>query len=237
LFVQAKRRTKPKREGGAFLQLKEGFSYAFGYPPIRDLIIFVALIGLFALPFSILLPAFAKNVFNGTAMILGLLTGGFGAGSLIGALFLTSGRLSQKQLGQSIIFGCALFGFALVVFGFSQFLPLSLLAVALVGFGSMILLAGSNTVIQTIVDEDKRGRVASLVVMAFMGLSPFGCIAAGAVANTIGCGSTVVVIGVLTLALAAFFWSRVLRIHLTVSAVEVERTVDEADTEISAMNS
>ena len=122
------------------------------------------------------MPAFAKDVLHGTAFTLGLLTGGLGAGSLIGAVFLTS-RKGAQELSRWIIIGCAMCGVALVVLGSFVYLPLSLLAVTVAGFGSMIALAGAMTIIQTIVDSDKRGRVMSCVVMAFLGIRPFGSMA------------------------------------------------------------
>jgi MFS family permease len=235
LLVKAKQRATGSSKQGALAQLQEGFVYATGYTPIRDLILLIALVGLFSMPFAILMPAFAKDVFHGNALTLGLLTGALGAGTVIGALFLTL-RKGTEELSRWIVTGCALSGLTLIVFGSSESLPLSLLAAAVVGFGSLIMLAGSNTLIQTIVDEDKRGRVMSFVVMAFLGFGPFGCMAAGALANVIGVGRTVVLSGILTLILALIFGSRVLRIHLAVQPADVKEGIAEADAEIMAMN-
>ena len=235
LMVKSKQPAADPSRSSALSQLKEGFAYTIGFTPIRDLIVFLSLIGLFAMPFAVLMPAFAKDVFHGNASTLGFLTGASGAGSLFGALLLTS-RKGTRDLSRWIIAGCVLFGSALITLGFSTFLPLSLLAVAVIGFGSMILMAGSNTVIQTIVDEDKRGRVMSFVIMAFMGLSPIGCMAAGAVANLIGVGRTVVATGILTLALALIFGARVMRIHLNVTPEYVKQGIAEEDQEMAVMN-
>jgi MFS family permease len=127
-------------------------------------------------------------------------------------------------------------GLSLIVFGFSSFLPLSLLAVTITGFGSMIALAGSNTVIQTIVDESKRGRVMSFFILAFLGLSPFGCMAAGALANVIGAGYTVALTGICTFALAIIFYSRVTSIHLNVAPATIKLGIIEADSELTTTN-
>ncbi len=223
-------------------QLKEGFVYTFGFAPIRDLILFISLVGLFTMPFAILMPAFAKDIFHGDAMTLGILNGAAGAGSVAGALFLMS-RKGAKQLSRWVIIGCVMCGIGLCILGSSTLLPLSLLAVALVGFGSMMMLAGSNTMIQTIVDPDKRGRVMSFVVMAFLGLGPFGCMMAGTLANKIGLGITIVITGVTTLVLAIAFRSRVMQIYLKVPAkpptketpIELEQAIREADEEIAIM--
>lgn len=152
------------------------------FAPIRDLIILQALLGLFAMPFVILMPAFAKDVFHGNASTLGFLSGSEGAGSVFGALFLTS-RKGTKELSRWIVIGCTLFGLGLIIFGSVNYLPLPLPVVAMIGFAGILAQAGSITVIQTIVEHDKRGRVMSLVIMAFMGFNPIGCMAAGAVAN------------------------------------------------------
>ncbi len=234
LFVRAKPRARSSKKG-ALIELREGFEYTIGFKLIRDLILLLALMGLFAMPFAILMPAFAKDVFHGNALTLGLLTGCAGVGSVIGALFLTS-RRGTEQLSKSIIIGCMLCGLALVIFGSSTYLPLSLLAMLLVGFGNMIALAGSNTVIQTIVDEDKRGRVMSFMLMALLGLGPFGCMAAGALANIIGPGRTVMATGAVVTLLAFIFASRIMRIHLNVPAAKVKEGIIEAESEMTVMH-
>ncbi len=231
LFVKSRQKAKTGLQKGALSQLKEGFDYTKNSKPIRDLIMLLALIGLFAMPFGVLMPAFAKDVFHGNAFTLGLLSGASAAGSLVGALYLTSLK-GTAALSKAIIAGCASCGLALILFGFCTYLPLSLLAVAVVGFGSMMVMAGSNTVIQTIVDEDKRGRVMSFVIMAFLGLGPFGCMVAGAMANSIGAGKTATVTGVLTLILAIVFASRILRIHLHVTGAQVQEGLNEAEAEL-----
>ncbi|MBU6452893.1 MAG: MFS transporter [Cyanobacteria bacterium REEB67] len=134
LFVRTKQADAPKFRHSAVSQMREGFDYTLSFTPIRDLIILIASGGLFAMPFSVLMPAFARDVFHGDATTLGLLTGASGTGSLIGALYLTSlkGTLS---LSLWVILGCLLCGLSLVVFGCSKFLPRSLLAVAVTGFG------------------------------------------------------------------------------------------------------
>jgi len=231
LFVKAQQRSTGSSQKKPLLQLKEGFKYATGYAPIRDLIALLALIGMFTMPFTILMPAFAKDVFHGNASTLGFLTGAAGAGSLVAALFLTS-RKGTGELSKWIIIGCSLCGMALIALGSSTNLLLSLLAVAVVGFGSMIALAASNTVIQTIVDEDKRGRVMSFFIMAFMGLAPFGCMVAGTLASAIGPGKTVIVNGIFTLIIAAVFSARVMNIHLGVTAAEIEKGLSETDDEM-----
>jgi len=235
VFVRANQPKAAPSKKNSLAQLKEGFAYTIGYAPIRDLISLLALIGLFAMPFTVLMPAFARDVFHGNASTLGFLNGAAGAGSVIGALYLTSLK-GTKELSRWIISGCVLYGLGLITFGFSTILPLSLLAVAIVGFGSMVVIAGSNTVIQKIVDKDKRGRVMSFVVMAFLGLTPFGAMAAGALANVFGVGVTVVATGMFTLALAFIFGARIMNIHLSVTAEEIKEGIVEEDLELAVAN-
>ena len=233
LFVKAKPHTPISSQKSAFSQLKEGFLYTIGFAPIRDLILFLALIGLFGMPFAVLMPVFAKDVFHGNAMTLGFLSGACAVGSVIGALTWHKGT---EELSRWIILGCAICGLALVIFGLSNFLPLSLLAVTVVGFGSMTMLTGSNTVIQTIVDEDKRGRVMGFVIMAFLGFTPFGCMAAGALANIVGAGYTVFASGIFTLALSFIFASRVINIHLKVNQMNMQQGIAAAESEMTAIH-
>ncbi len=187
------------------------------------------------MPFAVLMPAFAKDVFEGNAMTLGFLTGACSLGSLIGAFLVTS-RKGTHAMTRWIVAGCALCGAVLILFGASTFWPLSLVAVLAAGFGAAVTLAGSNTVIQTIVDEDKRGRVMSFVVMAFKGLGPLGGIAAGALANIVGPGKTVIVSGLLTVILAIVFWSRLTRIHVTVTEKALNLGVAEAEEEMKSVS-
>jgi MFS family permease len=229
-FVKAKQRKIDSSKNGAISRLKEGFLYTLRTTPIRNLILLLALIGLFTIPFTILMPALAKDVFHGNASTLGFLTGSSGAGSVIGALFLTS-RRGTKKLGKLIIVGCALCGLALILLGSSSTLPLALMAVTGVGFGNMIAMAGSNTLIQTIVDEDKRGRVMSFMVMALLGLAPFGCMIAGGLASIIGVGRTVLVEGILTVILATAFASLIIPIHSTVPQAPDRESAEPTESE------
>jgi MFS family permease len=187
------------------------------------------------MPFAVLMPAFAKDVFHGNATTLGLLTGASSAGSVLGAVLLAS-RKETRDLSRWIILGTALSGLGLFVFGFSDTMLVSLPAVAVVGFGTMVVMAGANTVIQTLVDEDKRGRVMSFVIMAFMGTMPFGAVLAGAVANKIGVGQTVVATGVLTFMLALIFAKRIVQINNPAEPTQVLESILETEAELSEAN-
>jgi MFS family permease len=185
-------------------RLAEGFRYAFGFPPIRALLLMVAVVSLLGVPFTVLMPVFATEVLGGGAHTLGFLMASSGVGALLGALYL-AGRTTVRGLGQVILAAVALFGVSLVGFGLSRREWLSMAALLGAGFGMMVQMASSNTILQTIVDDDKRGRVMSFYSMAFMGMLPFGSLLAGFLASRIGAPRTVVLGGIACLLAAAMF--------------------------------
>jgi MFS family permease len=217
-----------------FEELKEGFVYVFTYRPIRALILLAA-ISLVAMPYATLLPAFAKNAFHGNASTLGFLTSAAGIGSFVGALFLSS-RKGVLGLGRWVVIACTTLGLGLTFFGLSHSLHLSMLCLLFAGFGSMVQTASCNTLIQTIVDEDKRGRVMSIYTMAFVGLAPFGSLLSGAIAAKIGTGETVLFSGLLTMVLAAAFASKLRAIREEVRPLYVERGILQAEREMKVLN-
>lgn len=176
--------------------LKEGFSYAFGFPPIRALISIVACLSLFGMPFSVLMPVFARDILHGNANTLGYLMGASGVGALTGAMFLAQ-RKTVVGLGKIMIFTMLTFGLGLIAFSFSEVLLISLVCMLFSGFGMIVTMASCNTLLQTIVEDDKRGRVMSLYSMAFMGMAPFGSMLAGSVAEYIGVSFTLAACGLL----------------------------------------
>lgn len=185
-------------------ELFEGLSYSFGFVPIRNILLLVALVSLVGMPYSVLLPVFARDVFHGGAHTYGFLMTASGLGALASTLYLAS-RKSVLGLGRLIPLSAALFGGGVAVLALSGSFFLSLAALAAAGFGVMAQVASSNTILQTIVDEDKRGRVMSLFAMAFMGMTPFGSLAAGALAGSIGPRETILLGGTACLVGAALF--------------------------------
>jgi MFS family permease len=197
-------RMPPKQRRRIHQELYEGVSYAFGFPPIRNILLLVALMSLVGMPYSVLLPVFARDVFHGGAHTYGFLMTASGSGALAGTLYLAS-RKSVIGLGRIIGWAAAMFGAGVSVLALSDSFALSLAALCMAGFGIMVQVASSNTILQTIVEEDKRGRVMSLFVMAFMGMTPFGSLAAGALAGSIGARGTILLGGGACLAGAALF--------------------------------
>jgi MFS family permease len=194
------------RAAGVLPALKEGLRYVYTFRPIRSLMTLLALVSLLGVPFSVLMPVFANDVLGGGPHTLGFLMTATGCGALMGALWLAA-RKSVLGLGRVILFATALFGGGLVAFSFSRMLWLSVAFLIVAGFGMMVQFASSNTVIQTIVDDEKRGRVMSFYTMCFLGTAPFGSLLAGSLSARIGAPHTVLVSG-LCCGGAALWFSR-----------------------------
>ena len=175
-------------------QMKEGWSYVSTFHPIRTILILFALMSLLGMPYMVLLPIFAARVLHGGPHTLGLLTGASGVGALASAFSLAA-RKSVRGLVRNIQISALLFGGGLILFGLSHWLWLSMFLMLFVGFGMMQGLAASNTVIQTLVSEDKRSRVMSYYPMAVVGMMPFGSLLGGAMANRLGAPHTVIITG------------------------------------------
>jgi MFS family permease len=186
------------------VQMKEGWSFVSTFKPIRTILLLFAVISLMGMPFMVLLPIFAGKILHGGAHTLGFLTGASGVGALVSALSLAL-RKSVRGLTTMIQVAAAMFGVGLILFGFSHVLWLSMLLMLVVGFGMMQGLAASNTVIQTLVPEDKRGRVMSYYTMAFVGMAPFGSLLAGALAHRFGAPHTVMITGSMCVLGAGWF--------------------------------
>jgi MFS family permease len=156
------------------------------------------------MPYTVLLPVIAREVLGGGAGTLGALTAASGLGALVGALYLAS-RTSVLGLGRVIVASTALFGVGLVALSRVGVLWLALPVMLFTGAGMMLQMASSNTIIQTIVDDDKRGRVMSLFAMAFFGTVPFGSLLAGALASRLGAQNTLLVGGLVCIVAAVIF--------------------------------
>ncbi|SNS22575.1 Predicted arabinose efflux permease, MFS family [Granulicella rosea] len=193
-------------------QMREGWDYVRTFRPIRSILILFAVVSLMGWPFTVLLPIFAGDVLHGGAHTLGWLTGASGLGALISAFSLAL-RKSVVGLTRMIPIASGIFGVALICFGLSHVLWLSLVLLLFAGFGMMQAAAGANTVIQTLVSEDKRGRVMSYYTMAFVGSAPIGSLLAGALARAIGAPTTVMITGACVVAGAVWFAFQLPRIH------------------------
>lgn len=198
LAMRLPKTERPRPAGSLGRHVAEGVRYAFGFAPIRALLLLLALVSFAAMPYSVLLPVFAADVLGGGPHTLGLLSAASGVGALAGALYLAS-RSSVLGLGRVIVAAALVLGAALVGFSQSGALWLSAGLLVLTGAGMMVQMAASNTLIQTMVDEDKRGRVMSFFGMAFQGAAPFGSLLAGWLAGHVGVRAVVTGSGVLVL--------------------------------------
>ncbi len=185
-------------------QMREGWDYVRTFRPIRTVLTLFALLSLMGWPYSVLLPVFAGQVLHGGPHTLGWLTGASGIGAFISALSLAV-RKTVRGLTRMLQIASAMLGAALIGFGFSHTLWLSLLLMVCVGFGLMQCAAVSNTIIQSLVTEDKRARAMSYYTMAFFGAAPFGSLLAGMLAHRIGAPHTVMITGAFCIAGSLWF--------------------------------
>ena len=199
-------------------QLKEGWDFVRGFTPIRTILLLFALNSFMGWPFTVLMPIFAAEVLKGGPHTLGFLMGALGVGSLASALSLVL-RKSVRGLLKMIPIAAAIFGTGLVLFGLSHVLWLSMVLLLVVGFGMMQGLTASNTIIQTIVPEDKRGRVMSYYTVAFVGMAPFGSLMAGALAHLIGAANTVIISGICCMLGSAWFFTRIPSIRVVMRPI------------------
>jgi MFS family permease len=200
-------RAQERRQYPPVMQsLKEGWAYASGFAPIRAIMLLLALVCLVGVPYTVLIPIFAGKILNGGPHTLGLLMTCSGCGALIAAIWLAM-RKSVRGLGGVIPAATALFGAALIAFSYSLTVWISCALIIVAGAGFMTQLASSNTIVQTIVEDDKRGRVMAFFMMAFLGSAPFGSLFAGGVADRFGAPLTLRIGGVFCL-LGAVWFSR-----------------------------
>jgi MFS family permease len=204
-----------------FEQLHEGWSYVAHFQPVRTILTLFALLSLMGMPFMVLMPIFASQVFQGGPHTLGYLMGASGVGALISALSLAL-RKSVRGLTTMIQIAAVMFGSGLILFGLSHHLVLSLFLMLIVGFGMMQGLAASNTIIQTLVPEDKRGRVMSYYTMAFVGMAPFGSLLAGVLAHKFGAPHAVIITGSFCLIGAAWFTTQLKSIRAIMRPIYID---------------
>lgn len=218
LAMKLKTKTISHQTGNIWQRLKEGFHYSFGFPPIRAILLLIALFSFLAMPYTILVPIFATQILHGGAETLGLLMAASGVGALIGGIYLSS-RSTVLGLGKVVAYAPAVIGTGLIVFSFSRVLWLSLLMMLVIGCGSILEIASSNTILQTIVEDDKRGRVMSLYTMAFLGTLPFGNLVAGSLASQIGAPITLAIGGALSIVGSFLFAQQLPALRLLVQPI------------------
>jgi len=210
LLMKLPKYLEKPRTKNVFGELKEGFQYIRQTPSIAFVLIMLALISLLVLPFSTLIPVYAKDIFKGTASTFGVIDSVIGLGAFCGAIFLASlkpGRNLRKILATNTL----VFGAGLVLFSHTTYYPIALVFATISGFGMMSQITISNTLIQTTVDPAMRGRVISFYAMAFFGMQPLGGLLIGSLSQWIGTPDTVMAQGIITL-IIGFSLFRFLRI-------------------------
>jgi MFS family permease len=213
----------PRRrdEENLWRELAEGFHYVTGSAPIRAILLLLAIVSLVGMPYSVLLPIFAMQVFHGGAHTLGLLMGSTGVGALIAAVTMAA-RRSILGLGRRIGLAALLFGSGIFVFALSRSLALSVAMLLVTGFAMMQHMASSNTILQTISDPDKRGRVMSYYTMAFMGMTPFGSLLGGALAARFGAPRALAVSGLICVAAAGIYFKYLPSVRRALRPIYIE---------------
>jgi len=194
LAIKVPKRKKAAHSARLWHDLKEGYSYAFGFAPIRYILLQLGLMSFMGMAYAVLMPIFAKDILHGGPHTLGFLMAASGIGALTGSVYLAS-RQTILGLGRLIAYASVIFGMGIIAFSFSKILIVSLSMMFLTGFGMIVQIASGNTILQSIVEEDKRGRVMSIYTTAIIGMAPIGNLFAGALASWIGAPNTLILSG------------------------------------------
>lgn len=199
----------------------EGARYSFGFAPIRAILQMLAIVSLSALSYVILMPVFAKTVLGGDAKTLGYLMAAVGVGAIIGGLVFAM-RKSVKGIGKNIVLSTAIFSTGVILFSLSNNLYLSMLFLAIIGFGQLNMFSSCNTTLQNIVDDDKRGRVMAFYAASILGFLPFGSIIAGSMAEFIGAPVTLIIGGIICLVATFDFYRKLPALRKVIRPIFVE---------------
>jgi MFS family permease len=218
LMIRAQAMPTEKSTEGWRAQLAAGFRYAYGFLPSRSALLLISAVSFSIQPYQSLAPYFARDVFHGDSETLGYLIGAGGFGAVSGMVYLAT-RPSIRGLLTLIPFTSGVAGLALIFFTFTGSLWLGLPLLFLVGVGGMLSAASTNTVLQTIVEDRMRARVMSIYMMSFLGVSPLGALAAGALAERIGPPATLAIGGALALGAAFIYWLNLPKIRNAIRPV------------------
>ncbi|MDD3789697.1 MAG: MFS transporter, partial [Petrimonas sp.] len=204
LRMKVKRKEFNVKHSNVMQNLNEGFSYTFRSVPIRSVLLLLAVASFTAMQYVVLIPVFSKEVLHGTSRMFGFLMAASGLGALIGTFFLAS-KNSIEGLEKVIPRASMVFGLSLILFSLSRHAVVAFPMILIMGAGMMLQTASSNTLIQSIVDDDKRGRIMSIYMMAFMGTAPFGALLTGWLAKVLSVSYTLMICGIIMFGAAAVF--------------------------------
>jgi len=205
--VRIVRKAKIPRQTGFFTNLKEGFVYAYTFKPFFYTLGLLAVVCFFGMPFTVFLPIFSKEILAGNSSTLGFLVAATGFGAFTAAMALAS-KKDFSGLPRLISLSSGLFAVSLLLFSFSTSFRLSFVLMFFAGFGIMLQMGSTNTIIQAFVVDDKRGRMASFYTMAFMGTVPLGSLAMGVFAKRFGMQGTLAFSAVACLIFSLLFFSK-----------------------------
>jgi len=232
LAMHVAKKQRHGRPGGVLEELRAGFDYVSKFPPMRSALLLLALVSTMGMPYTVLMPAIASGPLHGGPHTLGFLMTASGLGALAGALYLAS-RSSVLGLGRAMVLATIAFGVGLATFSFSHVLWLSLLLLPIVGGGMMVETASTNTILQTIVEEQMRGRVMSFYTMAFLGTAPIGSLLAGVVADRIGAPMTILLGGLSCIAAGIWFALRLPSLRTMLRPIYVQKGILPSGSEAS----
>ncbi|MFA5879478.1 MAG: MFS transporter [Candidatus Margulisiibacteriota bacterium] len=182
ILIKIKHQKQKKIQVKILSELKEGFSYAYNFLPIRYILLLIAAFSLIGMQYTVLMPAYAEDILHKGPETLGLLMCAAGLGAFLGAAYMAT-RKNVRGLSKIIAVATIIFSISLFILAFIKTLWLAALFIGVSGFGMMLVMASCNTMLQTLVDDDKRSRIMSIYTMAFLGMSPFGSLIAGCFAN------------------------------------------------------
>jgi len=204
LRVQERQAQAARAPSHPLADLAEGWRYAMGFVPIRRMLFTLGMVSISISPYVTLMPAIAVKTFHEGPELVGLFVAGVGLGAVTSAVFLAR-RPSVAGLGKWIAIAGIVAGAGAIGFSFSRWIPLSVVFMMMAGFGMFMTGACCNTIMQTVVDDEKRGRVMSFYTMFFIGSAPIGHFGGGWLAEHIGAPFTFLVGGLLALATGIAF--------------------------------
>jgi len=205
-------------------ELRAGVQYVTRFPPVRDALLLLGVVGAMGMPYTVLMPVVASRTLHGGAHTLGFLMTATGIGAVAGALYMAS-RRTVLGLGRVMVVATLAFGGGLVAFGLARTIWLALIVLVVVGAGFMTEMASTNTILQTIVEERLRGRVMAFYTMAFLGTAPIGSLLAGIVADRVGVSATIVGGGVVCIAGGLWLAARLPILREHVRPIYIERGI------------
>ena len=221
LAMKLTRDDRPRSDKHVWHELTEGWKYVAGSAAIRSILIFLAVIGIVGAPYTVLTPMIAGQTLGGGAHTLGFLMAASGIGALVCAVKLVL-RTTVAGLGRLMASAVAMFGVSCVLLGISHWFWISMVLMTLTGYGLMYQIVATNTIVQTIVEDDKRGRVMSFYTIALLGSAPIGSLLGGALAARIGVQPTFIISGIACALAALWFWKQLPEIRRAVRPRYVE---------------